>query len=69
MKILKTIILTIIFVLVTVCAFGGGFFIWVLIALIIKPNPKVFEIGLYIFTFAPIPFCFWIAPKLAEKYF
>lgn len=69
MKILKTIILIIIITIISICAFGGGCIIWSLLALIIKPSPTVFEIMFYITTFVPMPFCWWIAPKIGEKYF
>lgn len=68
MKILKTIILIII-IIISICAFGGGCIIWSLLALIIKPSPTVFETMFYITTFVPMPFCWWIAPKIGEKYF
>lgn len=69
MKILKTIMLIVITTIITICAFGGGCIIWCLLSLIIKPTPEVFEIAFYISIFVPIPFCWWIAPKFAEKYF
>lgn len=69
MKILKTIMLIIIITIISICAFGGGCIIWSLLALIIKPSPTVFEIMFYITTFVPMPFCWWIAPKISEKYF
>lgn len=68
MEILKTIMLIIIITIISICAFGGGCIIWSLLALIIKPSPTVFEIMLYITTFVPMPFCWWIAPKIGEKY-
>lgn len=68
MKILKTIMLIIIITIVAICAFGGGCIIWSLLALIIKPSSTVFEIMFYILTFVPMPFCWWIAPKIGEKY-
>lgn len=68
MKILKKIMLIIIITIISICAFGGGCIIWSLLALIIKPSPTVFEIMLYITTFVPMPFCWWIAPKIGEKY-
>lgn len=69
MKILKTIMLIIITTIISICAFGGGCIIWSLLALIIKPSLTVFEIMFYITTFVPMPFCWWIAPKISEKYF
>lgn len=69
MKILKTIMLIIITTIISICAFGGGCLIWSLIALIIKPSPTVFEIMFYITTFVPMPFCWWAASKIGEKYF
>ena len=68
MKILKTIMLIIIITIISLCAFDGGYIIWSLLALIIKPSPTVFEIMLYITTFVPMPFCWWIAPKIGEKF-
>lgn len=69
MKILKTIMLIIIITIISICAFGGSCIIWSLLCLIIKPSPTVFEIMFYITTFVPMPFCWWIAPKIGEKYF
>lgn len=68
MKILKRIMLIIIITIISLCAFGGGCIIWCLLALIIKPSPTVFEIMFYITTFVPMPFCWWIAPKIGEKF-
>ena len=68
MKMLKDILLMIAMTVVMICGFGGGCLIWCLLALIIKPSPTVFEIMFYITTFVPMPFCWWIAPKIGEKY-
>lgn len=68
MKMLKDILLMIAMTVVMICAFGGGCIIWCLLALIIKPSPTVFEIMFYITTFVPMPFCWWIAPKIGEKF-
>lgn len=69
MKMLKDILLMIAMTVVMICGFGGGCIIWCLLALIIKPSSTVFEIMFYITTFVPMPFCWWIAPKISEKYF
>lgn len=69
MKMLKDILLMIAMTVVMICGFGGGCLIWSLLALIIKPSPTVFEIMFYTTTFVPIPFCWWIAPKIGEKFF
>ena len=66
---IKTILLFITIIIVSLCGFGGGCIIWFLIALIIKPSPMVFEIMFYITTFIPMPFCWWIAPKISKKFF
>ena len=68
MKMLKDILLMIAMTVVMICGFGGGCLIWCLLALIIKPSPTVFEIMFYITTFVPMPFCWWIAPKIGEKF-
>lgn len=68
MEILQTIMLIIIITIISLCAFGGGYIIWYLLALIIKPSPTVFEIMFYITTFVPMPFCWWITPKIGEKF-
>lgn len=65
---IKTMLLIIAITIISLCGFGGGCLIWYLIALIIKPSPTVFEIMFYITTFVPIPFCWWIAPKISEKF-
>lgn len=68
MKMLKDILLMIAMTVVMICGFGGGCLIWSVIAIIIKPSPTVFEIMFYITTFVPMPFCWWIAPKIGEKF-
>ena len=68
MEILKEILLIMVTTIISICAFGGGCIIWSLIALLIKPSPAIFEVMFYISTFIPIPFCWWIAPKIPEKF-
>lgn len=68
MKKIKEIMLITGIVIISLCGFGGGCIIWFLISLLIKPSPQVFEIVFYISIFAPMPFCWWIAPKISEKF-
>lgn len=69
MEILKEILLIMATTIIAICAFGGGCIIWSLIASLIKPNIAIFEVMFYISTFIPIPFCWWIAPKMTEKFY
>ena len=69
MKILKNILLIIIIIIVSICAFGGGCIIWSILAIFIKPSPQIAEIMFYVSALVPIPFCWWIAPKISEKFF
>jgi len=67
-EILKNIYITIMFILITTCAFGGGCVYYAAFCLIFHLetiNPIICVIS----VFAPIPFCFWYAPKFSEKYF
>lgn len=67
MKIIKTILEIILITIVSICAFGGGCIIWTFLAMFIQPEPKIMEIMFYITMFVPMPFCWYIAPKLGEK--
>ena len=69
MKVLKTIFLITILTIITICAFGGGCLIWSLFVAIVQPNitPQTNEIMFFISALAPIPFCWWIAPKIDDK--
>ena len=69
MKKLKDIALTILITIISICAFGGGCFIWFALAILIQPSPTINKIMFYIFTFVPMPFCSHIALKIANKYF
>ena len=66
---IKTILLFIAIVIISLCGFGGGCLIWSIIAIFIKPNPLISEVMFYVSALVPIPFCWWIAPKLSEKFF
>ena len=69
MKILKNILLIIAITIISICGFGGGCLIWSIIAIFINPNPLISEIMFYVSALVPIPFCWWIALKLSEKFF
>lgn len=69
MKILKKILLVIAITVISICGFGGGCLIWSIIAIFINPNPLISEIMFYVSALVPIPFCWWVAPKLSEKFF
>ena len=69
MKMLKDILLMIAMTVVMIYGFGGGCLIWSVIAIIIKPNPLIAEIMFYASALVPIPFCWWVAPKIGEKFF
>ena len=67
-KILKEIYIIVIVIFITTCAFGGGCVYYVAFCLIFNLgsiNPIICVIS----VFAPMPFCFWYAPKFSEKYF
>lgn len=69
MKILKNTLLIIAITIISICGFGGGCLIWSIIAIFIKPNPLISEVMFYVSALVPIPFCWWIAPKISEKFF
>lgn len=69
MKIFKKLLLFMLIMLISLCGFGGGALIWVLISLLINPSPIVFQVMFVVTCFVPMPFCWWIAPKIGEKYF
>lgn len=64
MKRIKEILINILVIGITLGGFGAGGLIWWLISLLIKPSAEIFEILFYIFTFIPIPFCWWLVFKL-----
>lgn len=68
MEIIKNILITILFTIVTICAFCGGCIIWTFLAIFIQPSPEIMEIMFYITALVPTPFCWYIAPKIAKKY-
>lgn len=69
MKVLKNILLVIVITIVSICGFGGGCIIWSIIAIFTKPSSQVAEIMFYVSALVPIPFCWWVAPKISEKFF
>lgn len=68
MKYLKLILEMILMLIISVCAFGGGCIIWTIIAIFLQPTPQVNEIMFYVALFVPAPFCWWLAPKLSDKW-
>ena len=69
MKMFKDILLMIAMTVIMIYRFGGSCLIWAVIAIIIKPNPLVAEIMFYASELIPIPFCWWVTPKIGEKFF
>lgn len=68
MKKLKFILGVILLTIISMCGFGGGFIVIGLpIIYIFKPSPIVCDIISFASVFIPIPFAWWIAPKLEEK--
>lgn len=68
MKYIKILLETIILMIISLCAFGGGFIIFGLpIMYIFEPNPQICEIITFITIFVPMPFAWYIAPKIADK--
>lgn len=67
MKMIKTILGIILATIISICAFGGGCLIWVLIAIFLQPSPLINEIMFYASALIPIPFCWYIAPKIGDK--
>ena len=66
---IKNTILGGLLLLITWCAYGGGCLIWTTLALLIQPSPIVNEILFFTSAIVPMPFCWWIAPKIADKFF
>lgn len=64
MERIKEILISILVIGIILGGFGAGGLIWWLISLLIKPSTEIFEILFYIFTFMPIPFCWWLVFKL-----
>ena len=64
MKRIKEILINISVIGITLGGFDADELIWWLISLLIKPSAEIFEILFYIFTFIPIPFCWWLVFKL-----
>lgn len=69
MKIFILIAQIIILTLVSMCAFGGGLIIFGLpFLLVFKPIESIANIIIFITTFLPIPFAWYFAPKIADKF-
>lgn len=64
MERIKEILISILVVGITLGSVGAGGVMWWLVSLLIKPNTEIFEILLYVFTFVPVPFCWWLTFKL-----
>lgn len=63
MKKIKMLFLTIAMLVLSWCAFGGGglfYIIFCIVAKIEQGNSIIF----IIFTFVPMPFCWWLASKI-----
>ena len=67
MKKIKTIFYVCLLTIVSICAFGGGCIIWMFLAVFIQPNPQVMELVFYISALVPVPFCWYLAPKISDK--
>lgn len=64
MERIKEILISILVVGITLGSVGAGGVMWWLVSLLIKPNTEIFEILLYVFTFVPVLFCWWLTFKL-----
>lgn len=70
MKYLKFLLGMILVTIISLCGFGGGFIVFGLpIIYIFQPSPTVCEIITFITVFLPMPFAWWIAPKISDKLF
>lgn len=69
MRIVKTIIDTILLLAITFCGFGGGCLISSFITITFFPsiNPTLNEILFFITALVPMPICWYIAPKISDK--
>ena len=69
MKIIKTIIDTILLLVITICGFGGGCLIYLFVGITLFPNinPIFNEILFFITALVPMPICWYIAPKISDK--
>lgn len=70
MKYLKLFLEIILVIIISMCGFGGGFIIFGLpIIFIFQPSPIVCDIITFVTVFLPMPFAWYIAPKLSDKIF
>lgn len=60
--------LLILITIVTTCAFGGGCLYYVAFCLICGFS-KISPIVCVITCLAPVPLCWWLVPKISDKYF
>lgn len=67
-KLLKDIYILIIGTILSICGFGGGCLFYLLFCIIFGIE-NINKIIFILCIFAPMPFCWWIAPKFSQKYF
>ena len=67
LEIIKTILIIGVLTLVSICAFGGGCLIYVVICFLFGVD-KVDPIITLVATLAPVPVAWWLAPKLSDKW-
>lgn len=69
MKNLKFLLKIIILTILTLGAFGGGCIFWSIFCAFVELPEQIVEIGFYISIFLPIPFCWYLVPKIDEEDF
>ncbi len=70
MKNIKLGLEIILITIISLCAFGGGLFVFGLPLLwILQPSPAMVELIVFMSIFVPMPFAWWIAPKISDKIF
>lgn len=70
MRIIKTIILVITITILVLCAFGGGSIVFgIPLIWILKPSAEMCDLIVFLTALVPMPFAYWLAPKISKKYF
>lgn len=68
MKYFKLCVEIYLLLIISLCAFGGGLICFGLpILFIFQPSPIVSQIITVVSIFLPMPFAWWLAPKLSDK--
>lgn len=69
-ELIKVVFMIIIVTSVSLCGFGGGMFVFGLpIVWLCNLQGVAAEIVIVLSIFVPMPFAFWLAPKISDKIF